>query len=133
MTADTSIKTYHDLQEHFKSQKEWVLYCVQNTYKPSSTDITNVSKLPRTSVCGRLRELEEEGRIHKHAKKIDPFTKQEVYWYALGTKEGQRCTSSVHSATNCTKHPTCYARIAVADASSSAYSGPEATSRKRRV
>lgn len=83
MATDTSIKAYHDLQEKFKSQKEWVLYCVKNTYKPSNTDITNVSKLPRTSVCGRLRELEEDGTIFKAGKKIDPFSKCEVYWYGV--------------------------------------------------
>lgn len=85
--SDTSIKTYHDLQAQFKSQREWVLYCVQNTYKPSSRDITNVSKLPRTSVCGRLRELEDDGLIHKAGVKLDPFSKQQVHWYGLGRGE----------------------------------------------
>jgi len=63
--SETSIKAYHDLQAQFKTQREWILYCIENTYKPSSTDITNVSKLPKTSVCGRLKELEDDGKIHK--------------------------------------------------------------------
>ena len=82
MATDTSIKAYHELQSQFKNQKQWVLYCVMNTYKPSNTDITNVSKLPRTSVCGRLKELEDEGAIYKAGKKTDPFSKMEVWWYA---------------------------------------------------
>ena len=62
MTVDeNSVKAYHDLQDKFETQKEWVLYCVKNTYKPSSTDITNVSNLPKSSVTGRLKELEDSG------------------------------------------------------------------------
>lgn len=81
--ASTSLKAYHELQEQFKTQKAWVLYCVMNTYHPSSADITNVSKLPRTSVCGRLKQLEDEGAICKGGTKTDPFTKMTVNWYAI--------------------------------------------------
>lgn len=86
--TDTSVQAYHDLQERFASQKEWVLYCVANTYKPSSTDITNVSKLPRTSVTGRLNDLMKEGKIHKAGKKECPFTHCQVYYYAIGPGQG---------------------------------------------
>lgn len=83
---DTSIMAYHNLQDEFKSKKEWVYYCVANTYKPSSTDIMNVSKLTRNCVTGRLNELEKEGRIHKAGKKMDPFTKQMVNFYQVGSE-----------------------------------------------
>lgn len=86
--ADTSIQAYHDLQEKFESQKEWVLYCVAHTYKPSSTDITNVSKLPRSSVTGRLNDLEKEGQIHKAGKKVCPFSHCMVYYYEVGPGQG---------------------------------------------
>jgi DNA-binding HxlR family transcriptional regulator len=36
----------------------------------------------RTSITGRLKELEDEGLIEKAPnKKKDPWTGHEVYWY----------------------------------------------------
>lgn len=87
MTVDkNSVKAFYELQSEFETEEEWVFYCVQNTYKPSSRDIMNVSKLPRNSVCGRLKGLEDKGRIHKAGVKTDPWTKRDVNWYGVGPK-----------------------------------------------
>lgn len=86
MTVEvTSLMAYHDAESQamFKSVREYIYYIVENAQHPSSSDIARIGGISRTTVTGRLRELEEDGRIRKVTTKIDPFTKKAVYWYAV--------------------------------------------------
>lgn len=89
--TDTSIESYYDAesQSHFETQRDWILHCIKNAYRPSISDISRISKVAKSSVTGRLNELEKEGLIHKADKKKDPFTGKTVYWYAIGKGESQ--------------------------------------------
>ena len=84
MTADTlSIEAYRECAPKRMVQREIVLDVIARARHPSSADIERFTHIPRTSVTGRLKELEQEGLIRKAGKKIDPWTKHKVYWYAV--------------------------------------------------
>lgn len=82
MIDELSITAYHEMGSKKQEQAEIVYEIVCRATHPSSSDIARLSNLPRTSVTGRLKELEEAGRIYKANTKIDPFTKKKVNWYA---------------------------------------------------
>jgi len=86
MISDTSLKAYSETIPERSEQREIIFNIICQATHPSSSDIARLSGIQRTSVCGRLKELENEGRIHKAKKKIDPWTKKTVYWYAPGSK-----------------------------------------------
>lgn len=87
MIEATSVEAYIETAPQRELQREAAYRTVCLALHPSSSDIARFTGLPRTSVCGRLRELEKEGRIHKAADKIDPFTRKRVHWYAPGRGE----------------------------------------------
>jgi len=82
MIESTSMKAYIETVDERKAQIELVFQAVCLARHPSSSDISRFTHLQRTSVCGRLRQLEQDGRIYKAGTKIDPFTKKTVNWYA---------------------------------------------------
>lgn len=55
----------------------------------SSRDIADITKIQRTSVTGRLRQLEDAGYIRKDGIKDDPVTGKRVNTYAT---EGEAWT-----------------------------------------
>lgn len=85
MTVDpNSIKAYHEDAERLNPQRQIVLETIKNATHPSSADIVRLTGISRTSVCGRLKELENDGLIRKGDKpKIDPFTKKTVNYYVV--------------------------------------------------
>ena len=84
MTADIlSIQAYQETASKRASQREIIVKAVALAMHPSSSDIARFTHLPRTSVTGRLKELEEDGRIIKAGTKIDPWTKKTVNWYKV--------------------------------------------------
>jgi len=76
-----SIQAYHETVSKRQIQRDLILSVIDNATHPSSSDIARLTKLPRTSVTGRLKELENEGIICKKNTKIDPWTKKTVNWY----------------------------------------------------
>lgn len=64
MTVDSnSIKAYYEDMDRIESIREKIFYVIGVATHPSSSDIARLTNIQRTSVTGRLRELEEEGRI----------------------------------------------------------------------
>ena len=84
--TDTSREAYHLNEERFDTLREMVLYIVANAHHPSASDISRIGNLRINTVTGRLNELEKDNLIHKVEKKIDPFTGNRVYYYAVGGK-----------------------------------------------
>ena len=83
MTVDqNSIDAYHEDMERLETIRDKVYYIVCNATHPSSSDIARMLKTERTTITGRLKELEEEDLIYKADKKKDPWTKKTVNWYA---------------------------------------------------
>ena len=82
MIEATSLKAYRETADERQAQMEVVYQAVCLARHPSSSDIARFTRLQRTSVCGRLRQLEKNGRIFKAGTKLDPFTKKTVNWYA---------------------------------------------------
>ena len=83
MTVDrNSVDAYYEDLERLESIKEKVYFVICNAKHPSSADIARIMKTERTTITGRLKELEEEGRIMKADTKKDPFTHKTVHWYA---------------------------------------------------
>ena len=82
MIQDTSLDAYKetDVEREFMRDRIYDLVCCVVT--PSSSDIARIGRFQRTSVTGRLRELEEEGKIYKAGKKKDEKTGKTVNWYA---------------------------------------------------
>lgn len=84
MTVDiNSIIAYHDTVGERDCKRTIILETVRKATHPSSSDIVRLTGIQRTSVTGRLRELEEDGLIMKAGTKIDPFTKMRVNWYEV--------------------------------------------------
>lgn len=83
MIESTSIKAYHETVSERQAQREIVFEAVRFAKHPCNADIVRITKIPRASVCGRLRELELDGRIYEAGTKIDPFTRKTVKWYAV--------------------------------------------------
>ena len=82
MTAtDTSIQAYIETEHQRSAQAEVVYNMICEARHPSSSDIARLTGIERTSVCARIRKLEQDGRIYKASTKIDPWTKKTVYWY----------------------------------------------------
>ena len=83
MTVDqNSIDAYYDDMERLETIREKVYYIVCNAKHPSSADIARLMKTDRTTITGRLKELEEDNLIYKANKKKDPWTHKTVNWYA---------------------------------------------------
>lgn len=84
MTVDAlSIEAYSSLGSTKEAQAQIILDTIRRARHPSSADLERFTRIQRTSVCGRLRELEKDGRIYKAGTKIDPFTKKRVHWYKV--------------------------------------------------
>jgi len=79
--TDTSLQAYIETEHQRTAQAEIVYNMICQARHPSSSDIARLTGIERTSVCARIRKLEQDGRIYKAKKKIDPWTKKEVYWY----------------------------------------------------
>lgn len=83
MTVDVlSVQAYHSTASKRQVQRDMVLQVIDQAMHPSSSDIARLTGLQRTSVTGRLKELEDEGIIRKAGTKVDPWTKKTVNWYA---------------------------------------------------
>lgn len=82
MITDTSLESYIQDEEKREYMADKVYDLVCHIIQPSSADIARIGKMPRTSVTGRLRELEQAERIVKAGKKKDHRTGKTVYWYA---------------------------------------------------
>lgn len=88
MTVDqNSITAYYEDMERLDTIRDKVYYIIQNATHPSSSDIARMMKTERTTITGRLKELEEEELIYKAGKKKDPWTHKTVNWYAVKTKK----------------------------------------------
>lgn len=85
MTTDQmSVLSYHSMNKWKKDgQRQAILSLIRGNHQPSNADLTEWSKLPRASVCGRLKELENKGYIYKAGKKVDPNTGKMVNYYAV--------------------------------------------------
>lgn len=83
MTVDqNSIEAYYEDMERLSTVRDKVYFVIQNATHPSSSDIARLLRTQRTTVTGRLKELEEEGLIYKASTKKDPWTHKTVHWYA---------------------------------------------------
>lgn len=82
MIADTSCEAYATTEGRRAEQARIILEVIGQAMHPSSADIARFTNIQRTSVTGRIRELEAQGLIFKAGKKVDPFSKKTVYWYA---------------------------------------------------
>lgn len=83
MTVDqNSIDAYFQTADKRASQRKIILDTIRAFQQSSSSDIHAFTGIPRTSVCGRLKELEDEGVIYKAGTKTDPITNVTVNWYA---------------------------------------------------
>lgn len=78
-----SVEAYHATESLRANQRRIILETVAQATHPSSKDIERLTGIQRTSVCGRLKELEDDKLIAKGGKKIDPFTKRTVSWYKV--------------------------------------------------
>lgn len=83
MVDELSVEAYHATDAKRAAQREIILDVVAQATHPSSKDIERLTGIQRTSVCGRLKELEDENLIRKGGRKIDPFTKRTVSWYEV--------------------------------------------------
>ena len=84
MTVDPlSIEAYSDMDSKRECQQAILLYVIKRATHPSSADLERITKINRASITGRLRELEDAGKIAKMGKKKDPFTKVTVNWYGV--------------------------------------------------
>ena len=84
MTVDAlSIEAYATLGSKREAQKQIILDTIRQARHPSSADLERFTRIQRTSVCGRLRELEQDGKICKGGTKKDPFTGKTVHWYKV--------------------------------------------------
>lgn len=79
----TSIDAYYTDKERLELVREGVLRCIKYGTQPSSRDIARWLDTERTTITGRLRELETDGLIYKAGQKTDPFTHKRVYYYKL--------------------------------------------------
>lgn len=84
MSVDpNSIDAYYETERMRDSIRLKVYETVRDATHPSSSDIVRLTGIQRTSVTGRLKELEEDGIIYKAGVKKDPFTKKRVNYYAV--------------------------------------------------
>ncbi len=84
MTVDQcSIDAYHALGDKKKSQRDIILRTIFTQSGLSSREISRVTGLTRTSVCARLRELEDDGLICKAGRKVDRLTNVTVNYYEV--------------------------------------------------
>lgn len=78
-----SVESYRNMGIAKDAQAQIIYETIRQATHPSSADLERLTGIQRTSVTGRLKELEESGRIRKADTKIDPFTKRRVNWYAV--------------------------------------------------
>jgi len=83
MIDPNSIDAYRSTVGLRDGQRMLVFDTIRQARHPSSADVARLTGLPRTSVCGRLRKLEQDGFIYKAGTKIDPFTKKTVNYYMV--------------------------------------------------
>jgi len=84
MTVDQcSIDAYYSTAPTRNAQRNLVYDCVRTHKEQSSADIARLLKMQRTSVTGRLRELEKGGLIRKAGRKRDEITNVTVNWYEV--------------------------------------------------
>lgn len=83
MIDPNSIDAYRSTDGLRDDQRTLVFDTIRQARHPSSADVARLTGLPRTSVCGRIRELEKDGLIYKASTKIDPFTKKTVNYYMV--------------------------------------------------
>lgn len=81
--AATSLEAYATEQTKFETVRETVYHVIQQAMMPSSRDIARFIDVDRTTICGRLRELEDAGLIYKAGTKLDPFTHKKVNYYKI--------------------------------------------------
>jgi len=81
MICTTSIDAYFSTEEKRASQRDIIFYTIKANTGLSSSDISALTRIPRTSVTGRLRELEDDGVIVKAGTKKDPVTNITVTIY----------------------------------------------------
>lgn len=78
-----SAEAYDSIRTTKARQQAELLSVIAMARHPSSADLERFTGIQRTSVTGRLRELELDGRIRKAGTKRDPFTGRTVHWYAV--------------------------------------------------
>lgn len=84
MTVDQcSIDAYYQTEPTRCAQRNRVYDCIRTHKQLSSADIARRLDLPRASVTGRLRELEQDGLIRKAGRKRDNMTNITVNWYEV--------------------------------------------------
>ena len=81
MICTTSLEAYFFTEGKRASQRDTIFYTIKANTGLSSSDISALTRIPRTSVTGRLKELEDEGMIAKAGIKKDPVTKMTVHTY----------------------------------------------------
>ncbi len=81
MICTTSLEAYFSTEGKRASQRDTIFYTIKANTGLSSSDISALTRIPRTSVTGRLRELEDEGMIAKDRTKKDPVTNMTVHIY----------------------------------------------------
>lgn len=80
MIDQMSLDSYKTLD--VSSQRGAILAVIRdNNGILSSRDIADITGIPRTSVTGRLRELERRSFIAKTGPKLDPVTNKMVNTY----------------------------------------------------
>ena len=83
VVMDTSIEAYYSPEPDKDLQRAIILDVIRTVPDQCSREIAQITKLPRTSVTGRLRELETDGVIAKGVKKKDSITNKTVYTYYI--------------------------------------------------
>jgi len=68
----TSILTYEENKDTFKSDKETILFYLQHYFKNGATqeDFEQILKKPVHTFSGRFTELVDENRIYKHGDRL---------------------------------------------------------------
>ncbi|MBR6911172.1 MAG: winged helix-turn-helix domain-containing protein [Candidatus Methanomethylophilaceae archaeon] len=79
----TSLMAFYATEEKRATQAETILCTLLANDGLSSMEISEATRIPRTSVTGRLKKLEDEGRIYKAFTKKDPVTKMTVHCYKV--------------------------------------------------
>ena len=77
-----SVDAYYEDMERLETIRDRVYYIVEHATHPSSSDIARLMKTERTTITGRLKELENDDLIYKADTKKDPWTGKTVNWYA---------------------------------------------------
>lgn len=82
MITDTSLDAYVDTKTVRGLQCNVIFDLINRQSQLSSEDIAKLTNISRTSVCGRLKELEDGGFIYKAGKKVGGSGRF-VYYYGV--------------------------------------------------